>query len=281
MGTLYVIATPIGNLGDLSPRAGQVLRTVGLIAAEDTRVTRKLLNHLGAGTPCISYHAHSRPGQARRVLAALDDGDVALVSDAGSPTVSDPGAGLVAEAAERGHSVVAVPGPSAVTAALSVSGLPADRFLFLGFLPRRSADRRALLQSVSTEPGTLVCFETPRRALAALRDIHEALGDRQMAVCRELSKLHEEVFRGTPAEASEHFSSGQPPRGEFVLVIAGGVPAQEGASDDEIRGRLAELAATGLAGRRLVDAAVVATGAARSRVYRLSLSGDGGLPRSP
>ena len=142
MGTLFIIGTPIGNLGDLSPRAAELLRTVDLLVAEDTRVTRKLLNHLDATTPCISYHEHSNPAQLERVLDALESGDVAQVTDAGSPTVSDPGASLVEAAASRGHDVVGVPGPSAITTAISISGMPGDRFTFLGFLPRKSPERR-------------------------------------------------------------------------------------------------------------------------------------------
>jgi len=268
MGTLYVVATPIGNLEDLSPRAERVLGEVKLIAAEDTRVSRKLLARYGINTPITSYHAHSRADRLERMLSELETGDVALVTDAGAPTVSDPGAELVKAAAERGHAVVAVPGPSAITAALGVSGLPADRFLFLGFLPRRREERIRCLRNADGEPGTLVCFETPHRLLEALADIRTTWPDRALAVCRELTKLHEEVFRGTAEEALEHFHT---PRGEFVIVIEGAGEQSVDVADQDISTALDRLRADGLQGRTLVDAAAAASGASRSRVYRLSL----------
>ncbi|MCH7907032.1 MAG: 16S rRNA (cytidine(1402)-2'-O)-methyltransferase [Chloroflexi bacterium] len=268
MGTLYVIGTPIGNLGDLSPRAAELLRTVDLVVAEDTRVTRKLLNHLDARTPCISYHEHSRPAQLERVLAALESGDVAQVTDAGSPAVSDPGPPLVEAAASRGHEVVAVPGPSAITAALSVSGMPGDRFLFLGFLPRKSSERRSVLSEAADATATLVAFETPQRVVSALEDIKETLGARRIAVCREMTKLHEEVFRGTASEAIEHFSTGRP-RGEFVLVIEGASGVRPEVPDEAIIEAIEQLGRDGVTGRSLVEAVVDATGAPRRRVYRL------------
>lgn len=273
MGTLYVVATPIGNLEDLSARAVRVLGEVKLIAAEDTRISRKLLSRIGARTPMLSYHAHSREGRLERVLQALDSGDVALITDAGAPGVSDPGARLVAAAAERGHPVVSIPGPSAVTAALGVSGLPADRFLFLGFMPRRSAERRRLLEDAGSEPGALVCFETPHRLLESLADIHAIWPERRLAVCRELTKLHEEVFRGTAGQALEHFET---PRGEFVIVIEGRDESGPGISDQDIADTIDRLRTEGFRGRRLVDAGVAATGASRSRVYRVSLGTPGG-----
>jgi len=273
LGTLYVVATPIGNLEDLSARAERVLGEVKLIAAEDTRVTRKLLSRIGVETPMVSCHAHSRNSRVERVIEALESGDVAVVTDAGAPGVSDPGARLAAAAAERGHPVVSVPGPSAVTAALGVSGLPADRFLFLGFLPRKSAERRRLLEDAGDEPGTLVCFETPHRLLESLADIRAVWPERRLAVCRELTKLHEEIFRGTAGEAIEHFET---PRGEFVIVIEGRGESVPDVSDRDIADALDRLRAEGLRGRRLVDAGAAATGASRSRVYRISLRTPGG-----
>jgi len=273
MGTLYVVATPIGNLEDLSARAVRVLGEVELIAAEDTRVSRKLLSRIDARTPMLSYHAHSREHRLERVLEALDSGDVALITDAGAPGVSDPGARLVAAAAERGHPVVSVPGPSAVTAALGVSGLSADRFLFLGFMPRRSAQRRQLLEGAGSEPGALVCFEAPHRLLESLADIHAIWPERRLAVCRELTKLHEEVFRGTAGQALEHFET---PRGEFVIVIEGRDESGPDISDQDIVDAIDRLRTEGLRGRRLVDAGAAATGASRSRVYRVSLGTPGG-----
>ena len=267
MGTLFIIGTPIGNLGDLSPRAAELLRTVDLLVAEDTRVTRKLLNHLDATTPCISYHEHSNPAQLERVLDALESGDVAQVTDAGSPTVSDPGASLVEAAASRGHDVVGVPGPSAITTAISISGMPGDRFTFLGFLPRKSPERRSVLSGAAYETGTLVAFETPQRVLGALEDIDSTLGERRIAVCREMTKLHEEVFRGTASEAIQYFSGGRV-RGEFVLVIEGASEQTTEISDETITESIANLLDV-LSGRSLVEAVVEATGAPRRRVYRL------------
>ena len=267
MGTLFIIGTPIGNLGDLSPRAAELLRTVDLLVAEDTRVTRKLLNHLDATTSCISYHEHSNPAQLERVLDALESGDVAQVTDAGSPTVSDPGASLVEAAASRGHDVVGVPGPSAITTAISISGMPGDRFTFLGFLPRKSPERRSVLSGAAYETGTLVAFETPQRVLGALEDIDSALGERRIAVCREMTKLHEEVFRGTASEAIQYFSGGRI-RGEFVLVIEGASEQTTEISDETITESIANLLDV-LSGRSLVEAVVEATGAPRRRVYRL------------
>ncbi len=268
MGTLYVVATPIGNLGDLSVRAADVLRSVPLVAAEDTRVTRKLLTHIGAHPRLLSYHAHSRGSRLDALLAELESADMALVTDAGTPGLSDPGAELVQAAADAGHNVVSVPGPSAISTALSVSGFPADRFLFLGFLPKTRKARRATLQDARQEPGTLVCFETPHRINAALEDISATLGDRRLAVCRELTKLHEEIFRGTAEEASQHF---QQPRGEFVIVIQGAPEQATGPADSDIAQAISDLEQGGLTGRNLVDEVTAKTGAARSRVYRMVL----------
>lgn len=270
MGTLYVVSTPIGNLEDLSPRATRVLREVSVIAAEDTRVVAKLLNYAGARTRTISYHSHSPPASSRRVIRALEKGDVALVSDAGAPAVSDPGAELVALAAASGHRVVTIPGPSAITAALAVSGMPADRFSFVGFLPRKRGDRRRALKAASLDEETTVCFEAPHRLRDALSDIAEVFSDRPIAVCRELTKLYEETFRGTAAEALERFTE---PRGEFVIVIAGGAPAgEEEVVDGEIESALESAASRGLEGRSLVDEVTAATGAPRRRVYRLAIA---------
>ncbi|MCH8101534.1 MAG: 16S rRNA (cytidine(1402)-2'-O)-methyltransferase [Chloroflexi bacterium] len=268
MGTLFIVATPIGNLEDLSPRAARILREVGLIAAEDTRVTRKLLNHINAATRMLSYHEHSGPRSAERVLKALDAGDVALVTDAGSPVISDPGAALIDLAFAAGHQIVTVPGPSAVTAALSVSGFAADSFTFIGFLPRNKAAREAALRSARDRPRTTVCFEAPHRIRKTLEQMVETLPDRPISVSRELSKLHEETYRGTPAGALAHFEE---PRGEFTIVISGAETPGTGPSDAEIVEAVAELRSGGLAGRSLVDRATARTGASRSRVYRLEL----------
>ena len=267
-GVLYVVATPIGNLGDLSERAAAVLQSVSLIAAEDTRVTRKILTRIGANTRVVSYHENSPETRTREILAALDSSDVALVTDAGTPGISDPGAGLVSVAAAGGHKVVAVPGPSAVTAALSIAGMPADRFLYLGFLPRQRSRLVDTLRNAADEPGPLVILEAPHRVNATLVSIADLFPDRAVAVCRELTKRFEEVYRGDAAGAAAYFAE---PRGEFVIVVEGAGKARPTISDDELVDAIQSARSNGLSGRTLVDAVVESTGASRSRVYRLSL----------
>jgi len=218
MPVLYVIATPIGNLEDISLRALRLLREVKLIAAEDTRTTRHLLNAYNIKTPLTSYHEHSKRAKLDYLLDYLEKEDLALVSEAGMPGLSDPGYGLIVAAIERGISVVLIPGASAVISALVVSGLPTDQFLYVGFLPRRKGQRQRLLNSIVDEPRTIVAFETPHRLKEALSDIEEILGNRRLSICRELTKVHEEIFRGRVSQAREHFVE---PRGEFSLVIEG------------------------------------------------------------
>jgi len=218
MPVLYVIATPIGNLEDISLRALRLLREVKLIAAEDTRKTRHLLNAYNIKTPLISYHEHSKRAKLDYLLDYLEKEDLALVSEAGMPGLSDPGYELIVAAIERGISVIPIPGASAVITALVVSGLPTNQFLYLGFLPRRKGQRQRLLSSIVDEPRTIVAFETPHRLRETLGDIEEILGDRRLSVCRELTKVHEEIFRGRVSQAREHFAE---PRGEFSLVIEG------------------------------------------------------------
>ncbi len=218
MPALYVIATPIGNLEDISLRALRLLREVNLIAAEDTRTTRRLLNAYDIKTPLTSYHEHSKRAKLDYLLGYLEKEDLALVSEAGMPGLSDPGYELIVAAIGRGISVVPIPGASAVVTALVVSGLPTDQFLYLGFLPRRQGQRQRLLGSIVDEPRTIVAFETRHRIREALSDIEEILGDRRVSVCRELTKVHEEIFRGRVSQAREHFAE---PRGEFSLVIEG------------------------------------------------------------
>ncbi|MFC2058211.1 16S rRNA (cytidine(1402)-2'-O)-methyltransferase [Chloroflexota bacterium] len=215
---LYLVATPIGNLEDITLRAIRVLGEVGLIAAEDTRKTRKLLTHYNIKTPLTSYHEYSRRSKIPYIMGRLEQEDVALVSEAGMPGISDPGYELVQAAIDNNVTVVAIPGPSALPAALAVSGLPADQFIYLGFLPRRKGKRVRLLKEIGAEPRTIIAFESPHRLLASLADIGETLGDRRISVCRELTKIHEEVFRGTVSQAIDYFSQ---PRGEFTLVIEG------------------------------------------------------------
>jgi len=218
MPVLYVIATPIGNLEDISLRALRLLQEVKLIAAEDTRTTRHLLNAHNIKTPLTSYHEHSKRAKLDYLLDYLEKENLALVSEAGMPGLSDPGYELIVAAIERGISVVPIPGASAVITALVVSGLPTDQFLYVGFLPRRKGQRQRLLSSIVDEPRTIVAFETPHRIREALSDIEAILGDRRLSVCRELTKVHEEIFRGRVSQAREHFAE---PRGEFSLVIEG------------------------------------------------------------
>ena len=220
MGTLYLVATPIGNLEDLSPRAMRILGNVRLIAAEDTRVTGKLLSHFDISTAQISYHEHNKISKLDRVLDALNEGDVALVSDAGTPAINDPGYELVRAALGAGHDVSPIPGPSSPIAALVASGLPTDSFLYLGYLPRKGKERREKLGGVESQPYTLIFLESPHRILGALEDMEKVLGNRPIAVARELTKLYEEIFRGDVISAREHFTVNAP-RGEFTLVVAG------------------------------------------------------------
>jgi 16S rRNA (cytidine1402-2'-O)-methyltransferase len=220
MGTLYLVATPIGNLEDLSPRALRTLREARLIAAEDTRVTRKLMTHFDLHTPLTSYFEQNKLAKLDAILAALSEGDVALVSDAGMPAINDPGYELVKAALQAGHDVCPIPGPSAPLAALAASGLPTDSFLYLGYLPRRSKERMDLAAQIENLPYTLIFLEAPHRLLAALIDLHVCLGDRQIAIARELTKLHEQIWRGSISAAVDYFTSNEP-RGEFTLVVAG------------------------------------------------------------
>jgi 16S rRNA (cytidine1402-2'-O)-methyltransferase len=218
MSVLYVIATPIGNLEDISLRALRLLEEVKLIAAEDTRTTRHLLSAHDIKTPLTSYHEHSKRAKLDYLLNYLEREDLALVSEAGMPGLSDPGYDLVVAAIERGVSVVPIPGASAIITALAVSGLPTDQFLYIGFLPRRKGQRQRILRSIAEESRTVVAFETPHRINEALEDIEEILGDRRIAVCRELTKVHEEIFRGRVSQARQYFIE---PRGEFTLVVEG------------------------------------------------------------
>ena len=222
MGTLYIVGTPIGNLEDISDRALRVLQQVRLIAAENPQRTQRLLARYDIQTPMMRYtDAYDRKKRQRmeNVLAALGEGDVALVSEAGMPGLADPGYELIAAALERDLPIVPVPGPTAVTASLSISGLAADRFLFLGFLPRGHSARHNLLASMVERPFTLVAYESPHRLLDTLADLDHLFGDRPMAAACELTKLYEEIVRGTAADLSAHFHD-QPPRGEFTLIIA-------------------------------------------------------------
>jgi len=265
MPTLYIVATPIGNLEDISLRALRVLREVKLIAAEDTRKTRRLLTTYDIKTPMTSYFEHNKKTKLDHILNRLQEGDIALVSEAGMPGISDPGYELIVAAGQRGISVVAVPGPSAVTTALAVSGLPTDRFTCIGFLPNKANARRRALESVAGETGTIIAFETPHRLLAALDDILLTLGDRRLTVCRELTKLHEEVFRGTVSEAINYFAE---PRGEFTLVIEGRVTKDKPRLTEAIERQLHQIYLTGATAKEAIATVAVETGLPKKELYK-------------
>lgn len=265
MSVLYIVATPIGNLEDISLRAIRVLREVNLIAAEDTRKTRRLLARYDIGTPMTSYYEHSKRSKLEYILERLKQEDIALVSEAGMPGLSDPGYELVTAASERGIRVVPIPGPSAVVTALVVSGLPTDRFTYLGFLPHKTAARKRLLESAAGEPGSIVVLETPHRLRAALEDIKLVLGDRRIAVCRELTKRFEEVYRGTVSQASEHFRT---PRGEFTLVIEGKRAPKQPPMTAEIEEQLHYQYLSGATAKEAIARIAGETGLPRKELYR-------------
>jgi 16S rRNA (cytidine1402-2'-O)-methyltransferase len=277
MGTLYVVATPIGNLEDITARALRVLGEVDLIAAEDTRRTGQLLSHFNITHQRLtSYFEHNKLNKLDEVLAALENGDVALVSDGGTPNLSDPGYELVRAALAAGHEVVAIPGASALLAALVASGLPTDAFLYLGFLPRTEAERRRLLASVAREHRTLVAYEAPHRLLEALSTIEAVLGDRPAAVARELTKRHEEIFRGPVSQARQHFAS-KDILGEITLII-GGAPAEAAARWDSgrVRAEVAEMVAGGVKRKEAARMVADLSGWPQRDVYRLAV--DAGEP---
>jgi 16S rRNA (cytidine1402-2'-O)-methyltransferase len=273
VSTLYLIGTPIGNLEDITIRALRILKEVALIAAEDTRRARILAQRYEIETPITSYFEGNKLTKMETVLRALDAGDVALISEAGMPGLSDPGYELVCTAIERGYRVVPVPGPSAPVTALVASGLPSDSFLYLGFLPRRPRDRRRLLADVAQEQRTLVAFETRHRLRKSLADIEAVLGDRPLAVCRELTKLHEEIWRGTISGARDHFAEVEP-RGEFTLVIGGASQEHVRWEKARVRDALEELLAEGLARPAAARRVAAASGWSRGEVYGLGLEPD-------
>jgi 16S rRNA (cytidine1402-2'-O)-methyltransferase len=275
MGTLYLVATPIGNLEDITARALRVLREVALIAAEDTRHTRGLLTHFDIHTPLTSYFEHNKISKLDSILEALRSGDVALVSDAGTPALSDPGYELVRAALAAGYPVVPVPGPSAVIAALVASGLPTDSFVYLGFLPRKDAERAALLASLAEERRTLVAYESPHRLLDTLTAIEHTLGDRRVAVARELTKMFEEIYRGTASQAREHFTA-RGVAGEITLVIAGADEAEIGGWDEaQIRRNFALLLEDGMKPREAARFLAGISGWSAREVYDLMKANKG------
>ncbi|MSP79172.1 MAG: 16S rRNA (cytidine(1402)-2'-O)-methyltransferase [Dehalococcoidia bacterium] len=269
MGTLYIVGTPIGNLEDVTARALNVLRSVAVVAAEDTRVTRKLLDHYNITTPFTTYFGSEMRPKIAPLLALLKDKDVAFCSDAGMPSVSDPGTDLVAAAAEAGFPVVVIPGPSSVTTALAASGFDGQQFFFAGFPPHRPTDRRKMLANLTRQRATLVFLESPHHFRDTLKDMLQAFGNRNVAVCRELTKLHEEVFRGTVQEALTHFVE---PRGEFTIVVKGAPEEQEApASPEDASALLAKLRKDGTRAQEAVDQVTQATGLRKRDVYKLWL----------
>jgi 16S rRNA (cytidine1402-2'-O)-methyltransferase len=268
---LHVVSTPIGNLRDITLRALDTLAAADLIACEDTRVTRKLLNHYGITTPLTSYHEHNAAEARPKLIAKLAEGAaIALVSDAGTPLVSDPGFKLVRAARAAGHAVTALPGPSAALAALAVAGLPTDRFLFEGFLPAKETQRRSRIAELKRIPATLVLFESGPRSGAALADLAQGLGAREAAVCRELTKVHEEVRRGDLATLAEVYAGNAETRGEIVIVVA--PPPPEQAAEAADLDALLRRALDRLSVKEAVAEVAAVTGQPRREVYRRALA---------
>lgn len=277
---LHVVATPIGNLRDITLRALETLAAADLVACEDTRVTSRLLQRYGIAAPMVPYHEHNAAAARPRLLAALAEGQsVALVSDAGTPLISDPGFRLVQEVRAAGHAVTAAPGPSAVMAGLAIAGLPTDRFFFEGFLPPKPAARRRRVAELAAIPATLVLFETGPRLEEALADLAAGLGGREAAVCRELTKLHEEVVRGGLDALAARYAGDAERRGEFVLVIAG-PPEAEAVGGDDLDAMLRAALARGSVKDAVAEVAAV-TGTARKEVYRRALALEGGDDAAP
>jgi 16S rRNA (cytidine1402-2'-O)-methyltransferase len=270
-GTLFVVATPLGNLGDLTARACEVLCTVPTVVAEDTRRTRILLGHVGASPRLLSVHAHSPSERLDQAIAILVGGDdIALVTDAGTPAVSDPGAALVRRARDAGVTVVAVPGPSAVAAALSISGMPADRYVFVGFPPRKGKDRRTVLEAIASSAWTCVAFEAPARLVRLLQDLGAICGaDRIASVARELTKVHEELKTGTLIDLAAYYDE-HPPRGEITVVVSGAdAPGGDPPDDDAVAQRARRLIADGASRRDAASRIAEEFSVSRNRAYRI------------
>jgi 16S rRNA (cytidine1402-2'-O)-methyltransferase len=275
MPVLYVVATPIGNLEDITLRAIRILKEVKLIAAEDTRQTRQLLSAYAIKTPTTSYHEHNKLTKLDYVLKRLEIEDIALVSDAGMPGISDPGYELISAVSRLGIPIIPVPGPSVLVTALAVSGLPTDSFTYLGFLPHKAGERRRLLKAKAEESATLILFESPHRIPDSLQDLLDILGDRKIAVCRELTKVHEEIFRGTLSQAVQHFAvpagpspSPTRPRGEFTLVIAG-KPETKPEMSPDVEERLRRLSQAGLQAKAAITQVAGETGISRKELYQV------------
>ena len=270
---LYLVPTPIGNLGDISQRCRETLEAADFIAAEDTRVTLKLLNHLGIKKSLVSYYEHNKAAQGSRIVERILGGETcALVSDAGSPAISDPGEDLVKQCAGAGIPVCAIPGPCAAITALSISGQATGRFCFEGFLSTAKKSRREHLESLKSEQRTMIFYEAPHKLLTTLSDMAEVFGgERPLSLCRELTKLHEEVVRTTLAEALERYIQ-TPPKGEFVLIVAGAKPEEkEIPSETDAAARLAELTAQGLSRKDAVKQTAKELGLSKNAVYEIAL----------
>ena len=269
-GALYVVATPIGNLEDMTYRAVRILQEVSLIAAEDTRHSRKLLDHYGIRTALISYHEHNEDARTDQLIEKMQAGEsLALISDAGTPCIADPGYRLVSRCQQEGLTVVAVPGPSAVVAALSIAGLPTDAFLFVGFLPAKTHGRRQLIEQLAGESRTVVCYEAPHRLLACLNDLVDLCGgEREISIARELTKRHEELFHGSLNAAVKHFSAGSV-KGEIVLLLG---PALRNKPSGSVKEALLELReTTDLSWKDVIKQVAKEFGQSGSEVYKVSL----------
>ena len=274
VGTLYIVPTPIGNLEDITLRALRVLREVALIAAEDTRTTRVLLQHYEISTPLTSYHEHNKLTKLDAIFSVLENGAVALVSDAGTPGISDPGYELISAVIERGWRVEPLPGASAILTALVGSGLPTDGFVYVGFLPRKDKARRDYLTALQDEPRTIIAYESPNRLLDTLQAVQTVWGERPLCVARELTKIYEEFFRGTPQQAIQHYSD-HPPRGEIVLVLGGAPLADESEWDaDRVRSELATLLEAGEALNKAAKTIAQRSGWNKRDVYALGTFGQ-------
>ncbi|TMB73955.1 MAG: 16S rRNA (cytidine(1402)-2'-O)-methyltransferase [Deltaproteobacteria bacterium] len=274
VGTLYVVATPIGNLEDITLRALRVLKEVDVIAAEDTRHTQILLNHYGIRTPLTSYHEHNEKTKARQLMSRLERGEqIALVSDAGTPAISDPGYRLAVEAIRGRIPVIPIPGASALTAVLSAGGLPTDRFVFDGFLPAKKQERRARLRALSSETGTLVIYEAPHRLTETLNDLAEILGDREIVLAREVSKVHEEFLRGRLTEVAKQVA-GREIKGELTLLI-GGSRGQSEVSQEQIEEEIRKLKDDGLRVKEIAEILGEKYGYSKKEIYRLALAQSG------
>ena len=270
MGTLFIVATPIGNLEDITLRAIRILGEVGLIAAEDTRHTRKLLSHYDIHTPLTSYHEYSKPHKREKILEALESGDVALVSDAGTPGLNDPGYPLISDVIEAGHRVSPIPGPSAPIAALTASGLPTDTFIYFGYVPRKQNERRALFETLRGETRSAIFFEVPNRILGTVENLEESLGqDRPIVICRELTKMYEDIVRGSIREVLSHLRENGP-RGEYTLIL-GGAQEVERWSEAEVRQAFERELEGGASRTEAARAIAALSGWSRKHIYRIGL----------